>query len=84
LRGRFPRAAGRPPDVRRQRRLRWLPPKRNGGLALVAACSGHAGGHGRAVTKAGTFSRALADGANKNGWTAISMKNDWKAVFAKK
>ena len=32
-------------------------------------------------TKVGTFTRALYDEAKKNGWTVISMKNDWKAIF---
>ncbi len=30
----------------------------------------------------GTFPQALYDQATKNGWTVISMKNDWKSVFA--
>jgi hypothetical protein len=30
----------------------------------------------------GTFSNSLMEEANKNGWTVISMKNDWKKVFA--
>ena len=33
-------------------------------------------------TKVGTFTPALYDEANKNGWTVISMKNDWRRVFA--
>jgi phosphoglycolate phosphatase-like HAD superfamily hydrolase len=33
-------------------------------------------------TKVGTFTQALYDEAKKNGWTAISMKNDWKRIFA--
>ena len=32
-------------------------------------------------TRVGTFSQALYDEAKKNGWTVISMKNDWKRVF---
>ena len=32
-------------------------------------------------TKVGTFTRALFDEAKKNGWTVISMKNDWKVIF---
>jgi hypothetical protein len=32
-------------------------------------------------TKIGTFTPALYDEAKKNGWTVISMKNDWKRVF---
>jgi hypothetical protein len=32
-------------------------------------------------TKVGTFSQPLLDEAKKNGWTVISMKNDWKRIF---
>ena len=33
-------------------------------------------------TKVGAFSGALDAEAKKNGWTVISMKNDWKRIFA--
>ena len=33
-------------------------------------------------TKVGTFTQALYDEAKKNGWTVISMKKDWKTIFA--
>jgi phosphoglycolate phosphatase-like HAD superfamily hydrolase len=33
-------------------------------------------------TKVGTFTQALYDEAKKDGWIVISMKNDWKRVFA--
>jgi phosphoglycolate phosphatase-like HAD superfamily hydrolase len=33
-------------------------------------------------TKVGTFTPALYDEAKKNGWSVISMKNDWKRIFA--
>ena len=33
-------------------------------------------------TKVGTFTQELYDEAKKNGWTVISMKNDWKRIFA--
>ena len=33
-------------------------------------------------TKVGTFTQALYDEAKKNGWTLISMKNDWKIIFS--
>lgn len=33
-------------------------------------------------SKIGTFSDALMAEANQQGWTVISMKNDWKKVFA--
>ena len=37
---------------------------------------------GLADTKVGTFTPALYEEAKKNGWTVISMKNDWKHIFA--
>jgi phosphoglycolate phosphatase-like HAD superfamily hydrolase len=33
-------------------------------------------------TKVGTFPQALYDEAKAKGWTVISMKNDWKKIFA--
>lgn len=33
-------------------------------------------------SKIGTFSQELYDTAKKQGWTVISMKNDWKRIFA--
>jgi hypothetical protein len=33
-------------------------------------------------TRFGTFPQTLYDKATKQGWTVISMKNDWKRVFA--
>ena len=33
-------------------------------------------------TKVGTFPQALYDEAKKDGWFVISMKDDWKRVFA--
>ena len=33
-------------------------------------------------TKVGTFPQALYDEAKQRGWTVISMKNDWKRIFA--
>src|SRR6266478_9772865 len=33
-------------------------------------------------TKVGSFPQALYDKAKKDGWTVISMKNDWKKIFA--
>jgi len=35
-----------------------------------------------AESKIGTFSDALMAEAKKNGWTVISMKDDWKTIFA--
>jgi phosphoglycolate phosphatase-like HAD superfamily hydrolase len=32
-------------------------------------------------TKVGTFTQELFDKAKKDGWTVISMKNDWKRIF---
>ena len=33
-------------------------------------------------TKVGTFTQGLYDEAKKDGWIVISMKNDWKRIFA--
>ena len=33
-------------------------------------------------TKVGTFTQALYDEAQKGGWIVISMKDDWKRIFA--
>ena len=33
-------------------------------------------------TKVGAFTQALYDEAKKQGWTIISMKNDWKRIFS--
>jgi hypothetical protein len=30
----------------------------------------------------GSFTQALYDQARKQGWTVISMKDDWKRIFA--
>ncbi len=37
---------------------------------------------GLPTTKVGAFTQALYDEAKKDGWTVISMKNDWKRIFA--
>jgi phosphoglycolate phosphatase-like HAD superfamily hydrolase len=37
---------------------------------------------GLPATKVGTFSQQLYDEAKKDGWLVISMKNDWKVIFA--
>jgi phosphoglycolate phosphatase-like HAD superfamily hydrolase len=33
-------------------------------------------------TQVGTFTQALYDEATRKGWTVISMKDDWKRIFA--
>src|SRR5262249_2340174 len=33
-------------------------------------------------TRVGTFTPALYEQAEKNGWNVISMKNDWKRIFS--
>jgi len=35
-----------------------------------------------AQSKVGTFTQALYDEAGKKGWAVISVKNDWKRIFA--
>jgi hypothetical protein len=37
---------------------------------------------GLPATKVGAFTQALYDEAKKQGWTVISMKDDWKTIFA--
>ena len=37
---------------------------------------------GLPATKLGAFTQALYDEAKKDGWTVVSMKDDWKQVFA--
>ena len=37
--------------------------------------------YGPKARKVGTFTDALMDEAKKQGWTVISMKNDWKRIF---
>ena len=38
--------------------------------------------NGQPDSHIGTFTQALYDEAKKQGWTVISIKNDWKRVFA--
>ena len=33
-------------------------------------------------TNVSTFTQALYDEANRKGWTVISMKDDWRRIFA--
>jgi hypothetical protein len=33
-------------------------------------------------SKVGTFPQKLYDKAQKDGWTVISMKKDWKRIFS--
>ena len=33
-------------------------------------------------SKVGTFPQELCDQAMKDGWIVVSMKNDWKRIFA--
>jgi len=37
---------------------------------------------GLPATKVGAFTQALYDEAKKNNWVVISMKDDWKRIFA--
>jgi hypothetical protein len=37
--------------------------------------------NGLPETKVGTFTQALYDEAQKDGWIIISMKKDWKRIF---
>jgi phosphoglycolate phosphatase-like HAD superfamily hydrolase len=38
--------------------------------------------NGLPATKVGTFTQALHDQARKQGWVVVSIKNDWRRVFA--
>jgi hypothetical protein len=38
--------------------------------------------HGLPDSKIGTLTQALYDEAKENGWTVVSMKDDWKRIFA--
>jgi len=59
------------------------------GVGALVPCLLHGGGSlsdsagqpDGAESKVGTFSDALMAEAKTNGWTVISMKNDWKKVF---
>ena len=35
-----------------------------------------------AIPARGTFTQALLDEAKQRGWLVISMKDDWKRIFA--
>ena len=37
---------------------------------------------GLPATKRGALSQKLCDEAKKQGWTIVSMKHDWKRIFA--
>src|SRR6266566_1813504 len=37
---------------------------------------------GLPATRMGAFTQALHDEAKKDGWTVVSMKDDWKRIFA--
>ena len=37
---------------------------------------------GLPATKVGTFTQALYEEAGRQGWTVVSMKNDWRQIFA--
>jgi len=51
-------------------------------FVFAAALGAQALAQGLPATKVGTFNQALYDEATKQGWVVISMKNDWKRVFA--
>jgi hypothetical protein len=49
---------------------------------LAATLSGMSVDDFEAEAKVGTFTPALADEAKSKGWIVISMKDDWKRIFA--
>jgi hypothetical protein len=42
----------------------------------------HGPAQGLPSSGVGTFSQALYDEAKSKGWHVVSMKNDWKRIFA--
>ena len=50
--------------------------------ALVSTLARPGSTQGLPDSKLGTFTPALYDEAKKNGWTVISMKNNWRRIFA--
>lgn len=85
--GRRPRAAFGNSDGDRQM-LEYTAAGDGARLAMLVlhddAAREYAYGPARSLpaTKVGTFSQALDDEAKNRGWIVVSMKNDWKRVFA--
>ena len=71
---------GDPTDVGVHRSRRQRSADDAGAARRCTARNGPA--QGLPDTKVGTFTQALNDEAKKDGWTVISMKNDWKRIFA--
>ena len=51
---------------------------------MTTACANTPTGQPRVcpIRRSGHFRKELYDLANKNGWIVVSMKNDWKKIFA--
>jgi hypothetical protein len=49
---------------------------------IVLHDDGYGPADGLPDTRVGTFTQALYDEAKQKNWTVISMKNDWKHLFA--
>jgi hypothetical protein len=49
---------------------------------LHSAAAGCAVHHGRRGLRVGSLSQVLYDQAQKQGWTVINMKRDWKKIFS--
>jgi len=85
--GRRPQAAFGNSDGDRQM-LEWATGSDGARLAMIVlhddAAREYAYGPaaGQPDSKVGTFTQDLYDEAKKRGWTVISMKRDWKRVFA--
>jgi phosphoglycolate phosphatase-like HAD superfamily hydrolase len=85
--GRRPQAAFGNSDGDRQM-LEWATGGDGARLAMIVlhddAAREYAYGPaaGQPDSKVGTFTQDLYDEAKKRGWTVISMKRDWKRVFA--
>lgn len=56
------------------------------GMLVLHDAAGREYAYGPAMgltdTKVGAFSQTLYDEAKKKGWIIISMKKDWKRIFA--
>ena len=72
----------RPADARVHRRPATARGSRCSCCTTTRRASTPTAPRGLPDTKVGTFTQALYDEAKKQGWIVISMKNDWKRIFA--
>ena len=72
----------RPPDAGMDRRRCRRAAEDAGAARRCAREYAYGPAAGLPDSKVGTFTQALYDEAKKDGWTVISMKNDWRRIFA--